>query len=244
MHVRQETAAFGYEHALRNTAIIPTWAANGIRPTIPAAVTVQEQAWEKTIGHCWQTDPDKRPSFRQLSRQALFCESNSDDGWQQRREDSKAATVAVGMEPELPARPPQSSAVSSATAIDLYASETEVSSWLKTAGLGHRVAIAAASDEDFCELEAFESIALSGGAEAEAAKAEFVERMELTDGEEELFVLALEQLKLNLLETRDGQDEKRPVRPPSPSSSSTATGVSRPASPPSLASMPEFGGAE
>lgn len=261
--MRQETAAFGQDHWLRNTAIIPTWAANGIRPAIPAAVTAQDQDWEKAIGECWQTDPDKRPSFGRLSRRSLFRESSSDNGRQQRREGSGSVAVvadvdaaaAMEVEPEVPVQPPPQGPLLSTASLDLYASETEVSSWLKMAGLGHRVAAAAASDEDFCDLEVFESIALSLGAEAAAAEAEFIERMGLTDGEKVLFASALEQLKLRLLETRDGQDVSRGVplaasRPASPPSFATAgavggTGVSRPASPSPGAAMPEFdGGAE
>ena len=254
MHARQETAAFGNDGFLRNVAIIPTWAANGIRPAIPAAVTAQEQDWAEAITHCWQTDPDKRPSFHQLSRRALFCESSSDGEREQRKESSTAAAIVAdvdavaAMDVELPVLPPQAP-VLRAAALDLYTSETEVSSWLKTAGLGHRVAIAATADEDFCDLETFESMALSGAAEAAAAQAEFADRMELTDGEKVLFASALEQLKLRLLETRGRQDTSHGAtlassRPISPSSFTTAgsngaVGVSRPRSP-----APQFGGAE
>jgi hypothetical protein len=256
LHALQETAAFGYDHSLRNTAIIPTWAASGIRPAIPALVTTQEEDWAEAIARCWQTDPDKRPSFHQLSRRALFCESSSNDGREQRTESSTAAAVvadadaaaAMDVEPELPMRPTQAPAPHAA-ASDLYASETEVSSWLKTAGLGHRVVIAATTDEDFCDLETFESMALSGAAEGAAAQAKFADRMGLTDGEKLLFVSALEQLKLRLLETRGSRDSRHGAilaasRPASPSNSAIAgadgvAGVSRPASPP-----PEFGGAE
>ena len=45
LRVQQETAAFGSDQSLRNTAIIPTWAANGIRPAIPVAVAAQEPDW-------------------------------------------------------------------------------------------------------------------------------------------------------------------------------------------------------
>eukprot|EP01046_Picozoa_sp_COSAG06_P000510 COSAG06_NODE_14_length_35011_cov_20.984132_13_plen_89_part_00 len=45
LRAQQETAAFGSDQSLRNTAIIPTWAANGIRPAIPVAVAAQEPDW-------------------------------------------------------------------------------------------------------------------------------------------------------------------------------------------------------
>jgi len=112
---------------------------------------------------CWKTDPDKRPSFRELSQMPVFRESGGgshDDPRQQQqvgRDDSSGAAVVV-VEPELSSRPsPATAAAAGTTAAvaswDPYASETEVTCWLKQAGFGRHITAAAASDEDYCGAE-------------------------------------------------------------------------------------------
>jgi hypothetical protein len=219
-----------------NEAIIPTWAASGIRPLIPPVVTVQEQDWEEAIKRCWQTDPDSRPSFRRLARWQVFRADNDSDQLQHKNDDGGVATVsaaaaAVGVDPARPQATPT-----------LYASETDVSIWLKAAGLGHHIIVAATRDEDYCDLEAFESIALGCGAGAAAAKLEFMDRMRLNAREKDLFAAALEQLKLRLVAAGYRENESSDMSLATSSSTSgkdfgaaagdgCVVGLSRPASP-------------
>ena len=44
--------------------VVPVWAKQGIRPAIPSGC---EAHWQHAIEQCWQTRPDKRPSFRQVA---------------------------------------------------------------------------------------------------------------------------------------------------------------------------------
>ena len=117
---------------------------------------------------------------------------------------------------------------------DAYASETEVTHWLKEQGLG-RVAGKASANNDYCDMESFEDLAAGPAAEVDR----FCRIMELSDVERGLFVAALGKL--------DGPVPLFASRPASPSgggggvSGGAGMGVSRPASP---SPMPLLGGAD
>lgn len=205
----------------------------------------QERGWAELIELCWQTDPDRRPSFRNLSQRPEFRE---DDGSGSNNNAGRSAAVT---EPKLPPRSLAAPAPSEAASWGPYTSETEVSTWLQASGLGKRVAVAAASDEDFCDFAAFEAMALGD----RAAQVTFVECMALSDQEKRLFTEALERLKLQLLRDPGANSDGRGSGgAPTALAANTATigrsrggsshaalGVSRPASP---SAMPVFGGAE
>ena len=225
-----ETAAFGKDHGIRNAGIVPKWAANGVRPAIPAAVRAQEKDWADVIEECWQTDPDKRPSFPKLLKKDVFRDSGAGETSEALVSPRPAAAV---LEPE-PAREPEPEPQAVlGPQWDVYASETKVTRWLKEQGLG-RIAANASAHEDYCDMESYEDLAQDS-----QAKDLFCRMMGMTDVEQLAFVAALEKL--------DGPVQLFALRPASPggagASAAAADGLgdSRPASP---SPIPTFGGLE
>lgn len=142
-----------------------------------------ENDWAELIELCWQTDPAKRPSFSMLARSPILTElpTQSEPSIQERRA-SHIAQMVDGTKKQLP--------------WDLFASETEVTKWLLQAGL-RRVIPAATQDEDYCDMDAFESMANDGEIQC-ARRDAFAKRMALSSAERELFLVALAKLKLKL----------------------------------------------
>ena len=213
-----ETAAFGRDQWLRNAGIVPDWAARGLRPAIPAAVRDQEKDWADVIEKCWQTDPDKRPSFPKLLRMEAFVDSGAGETSETL---PRPAAAVLELAPE-PAPEPEPRVVVVGPVENAYGSETAVTQWLKEQGLG-RIAGLASAHEDYCDMESYEDLVQG----PEAAVGLFCRLMGLSDAEQVAFVAALRGL--------GGPVHLFVSRPASPgatgASGGAGTSVSRPASP-------------
>ena len=168
------------------SAAIPHWARNGdLRPAIPESV---DQHWRACVEQCWRPDPDERPTFMEIK--ANFFPELS---W--------PLSTAVSPRPTPTATAPSSTmaqrrGVGKAAWVPRQPSETEVTLWLRAAGLG-RIAHTAAESEEWCDMESFEALVRGYGCGGEAAEVrvkQFTVEMKLDEREELCLRSALDAL--------------------------------------------------